>query len=341
MKTRIGLMGLGRVGRNLFRLLYRDPELELVAISDLADLEALVYLLKWDTLLGRFPEAIDVSNSTIWVAGRQVRMLKAEHPGDANWGELGVDIVVEATAQNRTRADMEKHLAAGAKRVLLCSPPKDPPDRTIILGVNDGDLEAGDRIVSNASCTAHAAAPLLQVLEREFGVERAFLSTIHAYTNQQRLADVPAEDKRRGRAAAENIIPQATDAAEVIVKLLPQLRGKLTAAAVNVPVANGSAVDLVCWHPRPVSVDSINAAVRAAAEGPLAGILDYEVDPIVSSDVLHTPESGTFDSQATMTIGTGVSKTLCWFDNSWGYAHRAVELLRRMAAFDGGKEEAR
>lgn len=339
MKTRIGLMGLGRVGRNLFRLLYRDPDLELVAISDVANPEALVYLLKWDTLLGRFPEPIDVSDGTIWVAGRQVRMLQAAHPGEVAWGELGVDIVVEATAQDRTRAEMEKHFAAGARRVLLCSPPKDPPDRTIILGVNGGELTASDRIVSNASCTAHAAAPLLKVLEREFGIERAFLSTIHAYTNQQRLADVPAEDKRRGRAAAENIIPQSTDAAEVIVNLLPQLRGKLTAAAVNVPIPNGSAVDLVCWHSKPVSVEAINTAVKAATGGELAGILDYEVDPIVSSDVLHTPESGTFDSQATMTIGTGVSKTLCWFDNSWGYAHRAVELLRLMAALDG--KEAR
>ncbi len=331
MTTRIGLMGLGRIGRNLFRLLYRDPGLELVAISDVAELEALVYLLKWDTLLGRFPERIAVSGDTIQVAGRTVRMLRAEQPGEANWRELGVDIVVEATAQNRSRAELEAHLAAGAQRVLLLSPPKEAPDRTIVLGVNDGELRDSDRIVSNASCTAHAAAPVLQILEREFGIERAFLSTIHAYTNQQRLADVPAEDKRRGRAAAENIIPQETNAGEVIADLLPGLRGKLTAAAVNVPIPNGSAVDLVCWHRKPVSVGAINAAVKAAAQGPLAGILGYEEDPIVSSDVLHTPESGTFDAQATMAIGERVSKTLCWFDNGWGYAHRAVELMRRLA----------
>ena len=326
-------MGLGRIGRNLFRLLYRDPSLELAVISDVADLEALVYLLKWDTLLGRFPEPLEVRDGVLRVAGREVRMLQAEKPGEASWGDLGIEIVVEATAQNRDRAELEKHLAAGARRVLLCSPPKDPPDRTVVMGVNDGELRAEDRIVSNASSTAHAAAPVLQILEREFGIERAFLSTVHAYSNQQRLADVPAEDKRRGRAAAENIIPQETNAGEVIVELLPGLRGRLTAAAVNVPIANGSAVDLVCWHSRPVSIEAINAAVRAVAQERLRGILGYEEDPIVSSDVLHTPESGTFDAQATMTIGDRVSKTLTWFDNGWGYAHRAVELLRRMAAF--------
>ncbi len=332
---RIGIMGLGRIGRNLLRILHRSEDVEIAAISDVAPPEALAYLIKFDTLLGRFPAPVALENGHLRVAGRPIRMLAAEHPGEARWGELGIDAVVESTSRQRTRAELERHLEAGAGRVLLCAPPVDPPDLTVVVGVNDHLLRREHRIVSNASCTAHAAAPVAKILHQAFGIERAFLTSVHAYTNQQRLADVPAEDMRRGRAAAENIIPQETNAAEMLMELLPELRGRVTGLAINVPVPNGSVVDLVSWHARDVSAEAINGALRAAAESDAwRGILGYEEEPIVSSDVLHSTYSGTFDAQATMVIGKRVSKTLSWFDNGWGYAHRAVDLLRRFAELD-------
>jgi len=333
--THIGLMGLGRVGRNIFRLIYDSEDMRLEAVSDPDDPAALAYLLRFDTLLGRFPAPIAVDGDVMRVAGRQVRMLRGKAPGEIPWGELGIDTVIEATAAYRTRAEMERHLAAGARRVFLCSPPAEPPDITVVMGVNDGDLRREHRIVSNASSTAHSAAPIAKILHEAFGIRRAFLTTVHAYTDEQRLADVPAEEPRRGRAAAENIIPQRTNAAEVLVELLPELRGKLTALAMNVPVANGSVVDLVCWHDRPVTVEAVNRTVRDAAASPrFAGILDYEDNPIVSSDVLRTAASGTFDSLATMVLGGDVSKTFTWFDNGWGYAHRLLDLIRRFQEID-------
>lgn len=331
----IGLMGLGRIGRNIFRILYKSEDLRIEAVSDVADHAGLAYLLKFDTILGRFPDEVSARDGNLYVAGRQVKMLSGEKPGDVNWGELGVDTVIEATAKFRTRAELERHFEMGAKRVILCTPSADPPDITVVMGVNEDQLRREHRIVSNASCTAHAAAPVLKILEDAFGIQRAFLTTVHAYTNQQRLADVPAEDPRRGRAAAENIIPQETAAAEVITNLLPQLQGKLTAHAMNVPVANGSVVDLVCWHERPVTVEAVNEVVRtAAATSHWKDILEYAVDPIVSSDVLLTPYSGTYDSLATMILGKNVSKTLTWFDNGWGYSHRVVDLIRYFRQLD-------
>jgi glyceraldehyde 3-phosphate dehydrogenase len=340
MALKIGLMGLGRIGRNIVRILHDQEDVVIAAVSDPADHAALAYLLRFDTILGRFPGEIRViagesGSEAIEVNGRRIRMVAAGEPGEVDWRSLGVDTVVEATARFRTREQMERHRAAGARRVILCSPPADPPDITVVMGVNDRELRREHRIVSNASSTANAAAPLLKVLSGSFGIRRAFLSTVHAYTNQQRLADVPAEDLRRGRAAAENIIPQATNAATVIMELLPALRGKLSALAMNVPVANGSVVDLVCWHERAASVEEINRVVREAAGSPdLAGILDYEDAPIVSSDILHSRASATFDSLATMTLAGNVSKTLAWFDNGWGYAHRVVDLVRRFQRID-------
>jgi glyceraldehyde 3-phosphate dehydrogenase len=335
MPSRIGLMGLGRIGRNIFRILYKSQNPRIEAISDVADHAGLAYLLKFDTILGRFPEELSLLDGHLYVAGRQIQMLSGEKPGDIPWGELGVDTVIEATAKFRTRAELEGHFQAGAKRVILCSPPADPPDITVVMGVNEDQLRPEHRIVSNASCTAHAAAPVLRVLDEAFGVRRAFLTTVHAYTNEQRLADVPAEDPRRGRAAAENIIPQETNTAEVITGLLPQLQGKLTAHAMNVPVANGSVVDLVCWHDRPVSVDSVNEVLRTAIGSPRwKDILEYAVDPIVSSDILQSRYSGTYDSLGTMVLGDRVSKTLTWFDNGWGYAHRVIDLLRCFQQFE-------
>ncbi len=331
---RVALVGMGRVGRDLLRILYREPSIEIAAIDEIADPVGVEYLIRFDTILGPFPDELSIRDGNLYVVGKQIPMLALESPRDAPWGELGVDVVVEAAGRQATRSDMEAHLERGAKRVVLCAPPQDPPDLTVVQGVNDHELGAEHRIVSNSSCTAHCAAPILKILQGAFGIERAFLSAVHAYSSQLRLADVPAEDPRRGRAAAENIIPQQTHAAEMLVELIPELAGRLNGRAINVPVPNGSVVDLVCWHERDVSETAINEVVRTAAAADWQGILAYEDDPIVSSDILQTSYSGTFDSQATMVLGDRVSKTLCWFDNSWGYAHRVVDLIRQLAALD-------
>jgi len=332
-------MGFGRIGRNLFRILYGSDDIRLAAISDIADHKALEYLLRFDTILGPFPDEVSIKEGHLYVAGRQITMLSKEEPGDVSWGDLGVDIVIEATARQRTREELERHLQQGAKRVILCVPQKSPPDITVVMGVNDDRLKAEHRIVSNGSCTAHCAAPILKILQDAFGIERAFLSTVHAYTNQQRLADVPSEDKRRGRAAAENIIPQETNAAQVITELIPELEGRLTGESMNVPVPNGSVVDMVCWHEKPVTVTAINEVIRtAAATDHWQCILNYEDDPIVSSDIIRNPFSSTFDAQATMVQQDRVSKTLVWYDNGWGYAHRVVDLIYKF--YDMDKEAA-
>jgi glyceraldehyde 3-phosphate dehydrogenase len=335
MATTIGLMGFGRIGRNLFRILYQSEDIKLAAISDIADHKALEYLLRFDTILGPFPDEVSIQEGNLYVVGRQIPMLSEKEPGDVPWGDLGVDIVIEATAQNRTREDFEKHLAQGAKRVILCVPQKTPPDITVVMGVNDDQLKPEHRIVSNGSCTAHCAAPVIKILHEAFGIQRAFLSTVHAYTNQQRLADVPSEDKRRGRAAAENIIPQETNATQVVTELIPDLAGRLTGASMNVPVPNGSVVDLVCWHEKPVTELAINEVIRtAAASDRWRGILSYEDDPIVSSDIIRSTYSSTFDSMATMVQKENVSKTLSWYDNGWGYTHRVVDLIRKFMEID-------
>ncbi|MEM8931710.1 MAG: glyceraldehyde 3-phosphate dehydrogenase NAD-binding domain-containing protein [Acidobacteriota bacterium] len=333
-RTRVGLMGFGRIGRDLFRLLYQHPTIQVAAINDIADHKGLEYLLRFDTIQGRFPTEVSVHGDHLYVDGRQIPLLAERREEDVPWNALGVDIVIEATGKPVTRAQVERHLDNGAQRVILCVPPEEPPDATIVIGVNDDFLGTEHRIVSNASCTAHAAAPIVKILHGAFGIKRAFLSTVHAYTNQQRLADVPSEDKRRGRAAAENIIPQATSSAEMVMDLVPELQGRIQGMAMNVPVPNGSLVDLVCWHEKPVDVTAINEVVRTAIAGSYSHVLAYEDDPIVSSDVLKTPHSGTFDSLGTMVLGERVSKTLTWFDNSWGYSNRVVDLIHRLATLD-------
>lgn len=341
MPTRIGLMGLGRIGRNLFRLLQDRKDFEIAAVSDTADPAALAYLLQFDTVMGRFPAKVELADGRLSIAGAQVPLLAGAKGGDVDWAAHGVDVVIEATGKPLSRAELSAHLDKGAKRVILCSPPAadDAADVTVVPGANESELTAAHRIVHNASATAHAAAPVLKVLAERFGIARAFITTTHAYTNQQRLADVPAPDGRSGRAAAENIVPQATNSAEIVARVLPGLAGKLTGLAINVPVANGSAVDLVCWHEKAVTPGSINTAVQEAAGGALKGILDYESAPLVSSDILGTAASGVFDSLSTMVLKENVSKTLVWFDNSWGYANRAVDLLDRFQQLD--KEAAR
>jgi glyceraldehyde 3-phosphate dehydrogenase len=331
-------MGFGRIGRNLFRILYNRDDIRIAAISDIADHRSLEYLLRFDTILGRFPDEVTIRDGNLYVVGRQIPMLSEKDPGDVEWGAFGADIVIEATARPRPRAQLEQHLERGARRVILCVPPLDDPDITVVMGVNDDALRPEHRIVSNASCTAHCATPIIKILHEAFGIEKAFLTTVHAYTNQQRLADVPTRDKRRGRAAAENIIPQATNAARVVMGLLPEMQGRVQAMAMNVPVPNGSVVDLVCWHGKTVTPTAINEVVRTAAASRWKQIVGYEDNPIVSSDIVHSPCSSTFDSLATMVLSDNVSKTLAWFDNGWGYAHRVVDLIRRSA--DIGREAA-
>ncbi|MGD9289544.1 MAG: glyceraldehyde 3-phosphate dehydrogenase NAD-binding domain-containing protein, partial [Desulfobacterales bacterium] len=326
----VGLMGFGRIGRNLFRILYQSEAVRLAAISDIADHKALEYLLRFDTILGQFPDEVSIKEGHLYVAGRQIPMLSEKEPGDVPWGDLGVDVVIEATARKWPRMKLEQHLARGAKRVILCAPPQEPPDITVVMGVNDEQLTPEHRIVSNGSCTAHCAAPIVKVLHEAFGIRRAFLNTVHAYTNQQRLADVPSEDKRRGRAAAENIIPQETEAASMVSKLIPEMEERISGGSMNVPVPNGSVVDLVCWHEKPVTKVAINEVVRTAAStDKWRKIIEYENEPIVSSDIIRSPYSTTFDSLATMVMGEHVSKTLAWYDNGWGYAHRVVDLINR------------
>ncbi len=325
-------MGLGRVARNLFRLLHASEEFPVAAVADPYDPEALAYLLRFDTLLGRFPDRLDYVDGELRSATGSIPLVTGEI---APWGELGVHTVIEAMDLHPSREQLERHLEAGAERVILCVPPRDAPDITVVMGVNDGLLERGHRIVSNASNTAHALAPMLRILDAAFGVERAFVDTVHAYTEAQRLADVPAEDPRRGRAASENIIPQQTNAAQVAEEVLPELAGRITALALNVPVPQGSAMDLVCWHRQPVTVEAINQAVRVAIERDWRDLLEFEDAPIVSSDIRMNPRSGIFDSLATMTLGETVSKTLTWFDNGWGYAHRVIDLLRKFRELDG------
>lgn len=331
--TRVALIGFGRIGRNLFRILYRRNDIRVAAICDVADPAALEYLLRFDTIQGRFPDEVSVRDSKLYTVGREVPIFNDQSGDPMPWKDLGIDVVIAATARPKGRAELDKHLKWGAERVILCTPPADPPDATVVLGVNGEVLRSEHQIIAAASCTANCAAPVVKILDEAFGIQRAFLSTIHAYTNKHRLADVPAEDKRRGRAAAENIIPQETDSAAVIANLLPRMAGKISGSAMNVPVPDGSVVDLVCWHDREVTTTAVNEVMRTAIASNWQGILDYEDDPVVSSDILRQPFSGTYDSLATMAMGN-VSKTLTWFDNGWGYSHRVVELIQRVIDLD-------
>jgi glyceraldehyde 3-phosphate dehydrogenase len=339
--TNVALFGFGRTGRNLFRILHGRDDLRVAAIADPADPEALAYLLRFDTLLGRFPEPVAVRDGMLEAGARRVRLLTGDAANAMPWKDLSVDTVFEATSRSRTRAEISRHLEAGARRVISLAPPADLPDLLAVPGITTAHLSPDQRIVSNASSTVHATAPILEILEEAFGIRRALFTTVHSYTSAHRLADVPAEDKRRGRAAAENIIPQESRSPAMLESVLPHLAGRLTGYAMNVPVANGSVVDLVCWHEREVSVASVNDAIRAAAgRGRWSGILQYETEPIVSSDVARSTYSAIFDSLATMVISGKVSKTLTWFDSGYGYAERAVELVERYARIgEAGRRE--
>ena len=330
--TRIGIQGFGLLGRSLFRLSLDRPEIEIGAVAETADPEMLRYLLQFSTLPWRYDGDVTLDDGNLSVNGFSAPVVRAGAAGDAPWGDLGVTTVVDFRDNQPTRSELEGHLAAGAERVVLCAPPGGDLDRTVVVGLNEDRIEPSDRIVSAGSFTAHCAGPLLRILDRDFGVEQAFISSVRAYGAGSRLADVPAPEPRKGRAAGENIIPAATGAAEELATVLPELDGKLSASAMDVPVANGSVVDLVCWHRDAVTVGAVNDAVAAAAGGEWNGRLRFEREAIVSADTVGSRATCIFDSQATMTLGERVSKTIAWFDNGWGYLHRLLELL---AVLDG------
>jgi glyceraldehyde 3-phosphate dehydrogenase len=332
MTVKVAINGFGRIGRNVFRIiLKRDTDVDVVAVNDLADDDILAYLLEYDSVMGHLGLDPVVEDGFMKVGRHQVRMLMERDPALLPWAELGVDVVVESTGVFRDRASLQKHLDAGAKRVILTVPPKDEIDEMVVLGVNDERLDPSDRIVSNASCTTNCLAPLAKVLNESFGIRRGLMTTVHAYTNDQRLADVPHKDLRRSRAATENIIPTTTGAAKAVGKVLPELAGRLDGMAMRVPVPDGSTVDLVAELEREVTPEEVNEAVRKAAEGPMKGIIQYSEDPLVSTDIIGNPHSSIFDAQSTQVLGGTLVKVLAWYDNEWGYSNRVVDLIERMA----------
>jgi glyceraldehyde 3-phosphate dehydrogenase len=333
MAVKVGINGFGRIGRNVYRAAHAaGADLEFVAVNDLTDPETLAHLLKYDSILGRFPGEVEVTDGAISVDGNAIEVLSERDPAALPWADLGVDVVIESTGFFTAREDAAKHLSAGAKKVIISAPAKEP-DVTVALGVNFDsayDREKHD-IISNASCTTNCLAPLAKVLNDTFGIEQGLMTTIHAYTADQRLQDMPHKDLRRARAAALNLIPTTTGAAKAVGLVLPELNGKLNGLAMRAPVATGSVVDLVFSTPDPVSVEQVNAAVKAAAEGPLQGILSYTEDPIVSTDIVGDPHSSIFDAGQTMTIGDGrMVKAVTWYDNEWGYSNRCVELTGKV-----------
>ncbi len=341
MTTRIGLMGFGRIGRNVFRIVHERADVEVAAIVDVAEPAALEYLLRFDTVHGRFEDPVWVKGDSLYAKGRAIKILQAKAPGDVDWAALGVDIVVEATGQYRTRAVLQKHLDKGAACVVLTVPPRDPVDALVVMGVNDGILDGTTRIVSNASCTANALAPICKILDDAIGIERGFMTTVHAYTNDQRLADVPHTEMRRSRAAAENIIPTETFSPSVVQSILPQLAGKLDGMALNGPVPDGSNVDLVTLMKRAVTAEEVNEIVKSAALTTFKGIVEYTDQPIVSSDVVGNGHSAVFDGLSTFVLGGNMLKTITWYDNGWGYATRVVELILRLASLRAPKAAER
>ena len=325
---RVAINGFGRIGRSVFRVLNNRNDIDVVAINDIFDKGALTYLLKYDTVMGRFPGEISLDSNILHAGNQKVKLIAERVPADLPWGELGVDVVIESTGIFRMREQLESHLDAGAKKVILTVPAKDDIDYTVVLGVNDDGLKPEHRIVSNASCTTNCLAPMAKVLNENFGIELGVINTIHAYTNDQRLADVPHSDWRRSRAAAENVIPTTTGAARAVGVVLPELNGKLDGIAMRVPVPDGSVVDFNVLIKKEATIDQINDAVRSAADsGPLKGILEYSTLPVVSSDIIGNSHSSIFDAPFTRVIEGNYIKTLNWYDNEWGYSNRVVDLV--------------
>ncbi|MGE0143195.1 MAG: type I glyceraldehyde-3-phosphate dehydrogenase [Planctomycetota bacterium] len=330
MKIRVAINGFGRIGRLVFRVLKERTGYDVVAINDLSDANSLAHMLKYDSVHGRYPGTVEVRAGAIVADGDAAKVLAVKDPATLPWKEMNVDVVVESTGIFTSKADCQKHIEAGAKRVLLTVPPKDDVDAMIVMGVNEHMLKKEHRIISNASCTTNCLAPLAKVLHDAFGIERGLMTTVHAYTNDQRTADMIHKDLRRARAAAVNIIPTTTGAARAVGKVIPDLKGKLDGYALRVPVPDGSVVDLTANLKRAATVEEINAALKAAADGPMRGILAYTEEPIVSTDIVHDAHSSVIDGASTMVADGGkIAKIVSWYDNEWGYSNRVVDLLTK------------
>ncbi|MFC5370132.1 type I glyceraldehyde-3-phosphate dehydrogenase [Arcanobacterium bovis] len=332
MTIRVGINGFGRIGRNFTRAaLAAGADFEIVAVNDLTDNKTLAHLLKYDSILGKLDEEVTYTDDSISIGGKEIKALAERNPADLPWGELGVDIVIESTGRFTNAEDAKAHIEAGAKKVIISAPAKNE-DATFVLGVNDKDYDAEKHnIISNASCTTNCLAPLAKVLHEEFGIVKGLMTTVHAYTADQNLQDGPHSDLRRSRAAALNIVPTKTGAAQAVALVLPELKGKFDGYALRVPTPTGSATDLTFEAAREVTVEEVNAAVKKAAEGELKGILAYTEDPIVSKDIETDPHSSIFDAGLTKVIGNQV-KVVSWYDNEWGYSNRLVDLTSLVAS---------
>ena len=326
---RIAINGFGRIGRNVFRIISQTRGIEVVAINDLTDAKTLAHLLKYDSVHGRFDGKVSSGKGWIKVDGKKIAITAERDPANLDHAANKIDFVVEATGIFRSKADCMKHISAGAKKVVLTVPPKDKIDNMIVLGVNDDKLKATDRIISNASCTTNCLGLVAKVLHERFGIVGGLMTTVHAYTNDQRILDLPHSDLRRARAAAENIIPTTTGAARAVGQVLPKLAGKLDGCSMRVPVKDGSVVDLVVETKRPVTIEAVNAAMKEAAKGEMKGILEYSEDALVSSDIIGNPHSSIFDAGCTMVMGKRMLKIVSWYDNEWGYSNRVVELMKK------------
>ncbi len=332
MAIKVGINGFGRIGRLVFRAMVNDPEIEVVAVNDLGDIPTMAHLLKYDSVHGRAFDVVEVTEEGFIADGHAVKVLSEREPSNLPWGELGVDVVVESTGIFKTGELASKHIEAGARKVVITCPAKGE-DITVVMGVNDGEYDAEKHnIVSNASCTTNCLAPVAKVLLENFGIKRGYMNTIHAYTNDQKILDLPHKDLRRARAAAMSMIPTTTGAARAVSLVLPELAGKLDGFATRVPTPDGSMVDLTVELEREVTVEEINAAMKEAAEGELAGILAYTEDPIVSIDIVDDPHSSIFDAGLTMVMGgkSNLVKVVSWYDNEWGYSNRVKDLVKIM-----------
>ena len=332
MTIQVGINGFGRIGRNLFRAAMDDPDIHFVAVNDLTDPKTLAHLLKYDSVHGRFPGKVEAGESEISVNGKLIKVLSERDPANLPWGDLGVQVVVESTGLFTKRADAEKHLKAGASKVIISAPATDE-DITIVLGVNDDKYDPDKHnIISNASCTTNCLAPVAKVLHESFQIKRGLMTTTHAYTNDQKILDLPHGDLRRARAAAVSLIPTSTGAAKAVSLVLPELKGRLDGMAIRVPIQDVSVVDLVAEVEKDVTVEEVNNALRNAAEGPLKGILEVTDEPLVSVDFLGSPASSTIDALSTKVLGKKMVKVISWYDNEWGFSCRMVDLIKKVGA---------
>ncbi|SFS32180.1 type I glyceraldehyde-3-phosphate dehydrogenase [Marininema halotolerans] len=327
MATKIGINGFGRIGRAVFRVAMKNPELDVVAINDLTDAETLAHLLKYDSIHGKYEGSVEVTQNGLMVDGTEVVVIAERDPAKLPWGEMGVEIVVESTGRFTKKADAEKHRQAGAKKVIISAPANDE-DFTVVVGVNEDKYDpAVHHIISNASCTTNCLAPVAKVLHEQFGVRRGLMTTVHSYTNDQQILDLPHKDLRRARAAGESIIPTSTGAAKAVSKVLPELGGKLNGFSMRVPTPNVSVVDFVAETEKEVTVEEVNEALRQASEGNLKGILGYSDEPLVSKDYNGDPRSSIVDALSTMIQDGNMVKVISWYDNEWGFSNRMVDLM--------------